>query len=136
MREGSKNILQIVVCFRAFLLRVVAATAVVTAANTPTIIIPPDDIIEEMINEVAETYSMNTLLGRRRRLDSDDDDGILIPKKRQMVHYDRPRARQCVMADWMGPSPMFNDKQFERTFRLRRSMVENIVGHLANHDPF
>ena len=37
-------------------------------------------------------------------------------KRRKMMKYDRNRAYKCVMSDWLGAVPWFNDKQFERSF--------------------
>ena len=139
MSKGSHNIIPIVTCFRAFLLRAMAATisvVAVSSSSTPAFL-PPDDIIEEMIDEIAESYGMDALLNTwKRQRTGASNDSMVVHKKRQMIKYDRVRARQCVMADWMGPTPLFDGKQFERTFRLRRSMVESIVCHLANHDSF
>ena len=32
--------------------------------------------------------------------------------------------------------PRFDDRQFERTFRLKRHMVEDILNKLASYNPF
>ena len=32
--------------------------------------------------------------------------------------------------------PRFDDRQFERTFQLKRRMVEDLLNKLASHDPF
>ncbi|KAL3777170.1 hypothetical protein ACHAWO_003227 [Cyclotella atomus] len=34
------------------------------------------------------------------------------------------------------PIPIFDDKQFERAFRLKRAMINYLVGHLANNNSF
>jgi hypothetical protein len=57
-------------------------------------------------------------------------------KKCKLVKYDRERARQCVMDDWLGPIPCFPDKTFERTFQNKHGMVDTIMNHLAKDDCF
>jgi hypothetical protein len=56
--------------------------------------------------------------------------------KKAKVVYDRRRAEECVMTDWLGDVPRFPDRQFERTFRIKRSMVDIILNNLARHDTF
>ena len=51
-------------------------------------------------------------------------------KKRKMVQYDRQRAADCVSSEWI------DDKQFERTFRIKRSMVDDLISKLQIHDTF
>lgn len=57
-------------------------------------------------------------------------------KKRKMIRYDRERAYRCVMDDWLGPVPRFDDKQYERHFRITRSMAQHILQHLAARDKY
>lgn len=56
--------------------------------------------------------------------------------KRVMVAYDRKRAQQCIADDYWGPSPRFNDKQFERVFRVTRSIANQIMLVAGNSDSF
>jgi hypothetical protein len=53
-----------------------------------------------------------------------------------MIQYNREHASNCVHSDWYSPSPRFDDRQFERTFHLKRIMVESIICNLAYYDPF
>jgi hypothetical protein len=53
-----------------------------------------------------------------------------------MVQYDRQREADCVSSDWMNPRPRFDDKQFERTFHIRRSMVDDLISKLQIQDTF
>ena len=84
-------------------------------------ILPPSDIIREYVDEAIEACGMQSLFGTRKR-GGDEDFGA--PAKRKMVKYNRIRAKKCVYEDWMRttPPPIFDDKQFERTFRLKRAM--------------
>jgi hypothetical protein len=50
--------------------------------------------------------------------------------KRQMVKYNRVRALKPLR------DPVFNDRQFERVFRIKRYMVDGLLGKLVNHNSF
>jgi hypothetical protein len=78
---------------------------------------------------------MQSLFGTRNR---GADEDFAAPAKRKMVKYNRIRAKKCVYEDWMRTAhpPIFDDKQFERTFRLKRAMIDYLVGHLANNNSF
>jgi len=58
----------------------------------------------------------------------DDRTGERRPRKKR-IHgqYDWERARDVVVLDYMSPMPMFNDRQFERMFRITRSMTEELM---------
>lgn len=118
--------------FRTILLHVIICSVLALHEGEQAIDLP-DDIIQEYIEDVIDRYDLHSVLGRKRRA---NDTQVNVPKKRQMIQYDRQRALQNVMADWMGPVPIFPDKQFERTFRLRRSFVDPMLNNLAHHDSF
>lgn len=101
-------------------------------STTPPVhsFLPPIDILEQIIEQTADLYNVKCL--KRPAV----DEGLVPKKKRKMVNYDRPRAYACVMSDWMSPMPRFDDKQFERTFRIKRGMVDSIIGNLAKYDHF
>ena len=123
--------------FHSLLLRMVMVSSMVLVLrgeSSQEVFIPPPDIIQDYIDETVELYGLQSVLGHKRQ---SDDDGIdSIPRKRRMVKYNRERARISVQEDWMGPVPIFDDKQFERTFRIRRSMVDYLLGHLVRNDTF
>jgi hypothetical protein len=58
------------------------------------------------------------------------------PKRRSVSKWDWNRARQCVYDDYMRPDPIFKDRQFERTFRITRSVMQQISLTLGNMDDF
>lgn len=66
--------------------------------------------------------------------DGYDEDGP--PKKKKYIRYDRERAYGCVMDDYLGPTPTFDDRQFERFFRITRQIFEWLVTELAAYDRF
>lgn len=57
--------------------------------------------------------------------------------KRLMVTYDRERTRKAIHDDyWGSPNPIFNDKQFERVFRVSRAIATRLLEVAGNADPF
>ena len=130
-----EDLITSIAAFRLALLRVlIGAVAIVPQEEAHQINIPPADIIQEYVDEVVETDGLQAILGKRRHSFSLDSHGM--PKKRKVMHYNRQRAYDCVMEDYLGPSPTFDDRQFERIFRIKRHMVDDLLGKLAQHDPF
>ena len=89
-------------------------------------------IISSIKDEVNRT---NKRRRRRKRSDSSDEDDDR-PRKRKYKKYDRVRAYNCVMADYFNPNSTFDDRQFERFFRLTPSLAEYILRRLANNNVF
>ena len=87
------------------------------------------DILEDVIRAFIDQYDIGYIY-------HEQSGALPSKKKRKLVDYDRERASKCVRSDWFCPYPRFNDRQFERTFRLKRSMVENLVCSLADYDSF
>ena len=112
----------LLVLFSNFIVMFASVVAVMICQSSQQLSIP-DDVLKEMVEGLCGKRSLS--------------DGITTSrKKRQMVKYDRARAFASVNTDWMSPRPIFDDKQFERTFRIKRSMVDYIIGHLAKTDRF
>ena len=58
-------------------------------------------------------------------------------KKRAVIQWDHARARDCVHKDyWGGPRPLFNDRMFERVFRVTRTIAQFVLEVCAASDPF
>ncbi len=72
----------------------------------------PTDIIKERIKECLDEVDLPTTTSKRPRRHSNGD-GSGSENKRTKVDYDRERAYQCVMSDWLGPVTIFPDRQFE-----------------------
>ena len=69
--------------------------------------------------------------------DDDDDDDRTPRKKRQYIKWDHRRARMCVQEDyWGSPAPLFNDRMFERTFRVSRRIADLLLSTVAQEEPF
>ena len=85
-----------------------------------------EEIVEDFIKKNDNGYILQELSSADTALN----------KKRKMVEYDRQRASKCVRSDWYSPCPRFDDRQFECTFCIKRSMVEGIICHLTAFDLF
>ena len=57
-------------------------------------------------------------------------------KKRCKSRWNWERAKQCVQEDYTGPSPIFNDRQFERVFRVTKARADTLLSVCANADTF
>jgi len=76
-----------------------------------------------------------TVLACRRQLE--EQAGEQQPaRKRMFINWNRARARSCVQEDYWGPTPRFNDRQFERVFRVTRRMADQILNTCAMADAF
>lgn len=66
------------------------------------------------------------------------DDAVATQQQRQrrVTQYDWERARDAVWKDYMRPDPIFNDRQFERIFRITRSVMQELRIILGNQDDF
>ena len=71
----------------------------------------PDDIIEEMVHDKIEQYNLSKVLGIK-----DGNGNSPPPANCRKLKYNRARAQMCVFNDYMSPTPLFDDKQFERVF--------------------
>lgn len=57
-------------------------------------------------------------------------------KKRRYVNYDRIAASACIQRDYLGPVPIFNDQQFQRMFRISKSVYHTIKRELQSTNAF
>jgi hypothetical protein len=89
----------------------------------------PQDVIKEVVENFTKAHDFSNVLR-----DRSDSTKVHHPKKRQMICYDRERAANSVHSDWYCPSPRYNDRQFERTFHVKRNMVGILIRNLANFD--
>jgi len=70
---------------------------------------------------------------KRRHVSSDGNNSNR--KKRRPTRHDHARAWMCIQADYLGPSPIFTDKQFEEVFRLTKSAIEKLINACCRHEP-
>jgi Plant transposon protein len=64
------------------------------------------------------------------------DDDTVVSKKRRFIKWDWERARHAIRNDYWGPTPSFSDCQFERVFRVSRSVADRLMNLLAQDDAF
>ena len=66
----------------------------------------------------------------------EEDNGAPM-KRRRCSRSQHDRAKRAIQEDYFSPTPIFNDRQFERTIRITKSMVEDEMLQIcANADPF
>ncbi len=90
----------------------------------------PQDVVRDMVLEALDEHDIPPLTGKRTRASSAGQ------PKRPRIKYDYQRAEESVLSDWLGEVPRFPDKQFERTFRIKRHMVDTILNHLCRRSSF
>jgi len=59
---------------------------------------------------------------------------ITIERNGNQMGWDQ--ARHCVAQDYTGPKPIFNDRQFERIYRISRSVFDQLRTVAGHADPF
>ena len=111
MNPIDPTITAIAACVQTMLLCFIMLAAFQSTVDPAESLLPPRDVLEEMIDQIADSYNVK-IKGLKRPVDRSDDGIVVVKKKRKMVKYDRPRALACVMSDWMSPLPRFDDKQF------------------------
>eukprot|EP00956_Cyclotella_meneghiniana_P023786 scaffold46922_cov39-Cyclotella_meneghiniana.AAC.2 len=133
----TNDLLVSAVVFFNFTVMCAIAALSILSQDSVTDYLVPGDVILEVVQEFVAVNRIKGLTDRKRSRHhgfSSPDGNVSM--KRQMVKYDRERAFNAVTTDWMCLRPIFDDKQFERTFRIKRSMVDDILGHLVHHDAF
>jgi hypothetical protein len=127
----SKRVDSLLVDFIAFLQVLIAFAVVVLSQDVPI----PDDIIREIVVQTIDDHNLPPFTEKRRhrRIVSPSYSN---PPKRACIQNDYKRSEESVFSDWAGPVPRFPDKQFERTFRIKQSMVDIILNHLASTNRF
>ena len=81
-------------------------------------------IIDEMVDS-----AIATIFGNERKRSADG-------ATRKYIRWDRERALSSINDDYLGPNPRFDDRQFERIFRITRSLADFILRRLASADEF
>ncbi len=92
--------------------------------------------IEESIASVAEMT-----LRVRRQLDRDGADDHQEQEgerklRRRSSRFRHERAERAIHEDYFSPTPVFNDRQFERIYRVSKSIVQQVFDTCARTDPF
>ncbi len=120
--DSSSFDIGVLIAFHNVVVHVFALTSYVLFGNgdVESFVLQNTDILEDVIRAFIDQYDIGYIYQQHSSV-------LSSKKKRKLVGYDRERASKCVRSDWFCPYPRFNDRQFERTFRLKRSMVKNLV---------
>ena len=90
---------------------------------------------EQLETEFA-TQVAGSVLKMKRRLEAGPEDPDTQIKRRN-IGWDHARARHCIFMDyWGSPYPKFDDRMFERVFRVTRSIAQKILNAICISDPF
>jgi hypothetical protein len=65
-----------------------------------------------------------------------DDGERTTPTTHQKSKWNWERAHQAVFKDYMSPEPTFNDRQFERMFRITKTVMEELRTLVGNKDDY
>ena len=130
-KDSSSFDIGMLIAFHNVVVHVFALTSSVLFGNGDVglFVLQSRDILEDVIRAFIVRYGIGYIYQQQ-------SSALSSKKKRKLVDYDRERASKCVRSDWFCPYPRFDDRQFERTFRLTRSMVERLVCSLADYDSF
>ena len=79
---------------------------------------------EKKKERLAETMASVSLRLKRHLKGRTIQEG---PKRRRDSRYLHDWARACVEQDYFCLQPVFDDKQFERIFRITKSMAQNLL---------
>jgi hypothetical protein len=94
------------------------------------------------IEEEAEEHerraikAVETALRVQRGHGPSHDLNEIVPKKRRRTPFHHERAKLAVHEDYFSPSPVFDDKQYERTFRITKFTTQTLLEIGAKADPF
>ena len=92
-----------------------------------------EDMERQAIAAAEVTLRVRRQLDGRDRPHADEDTG---PRRRRRSRYRHQRAQLAVQEDYFSPTPVFDDKQYERTFRVTKNMTQNMLNICAITDPF
>ncbi len=93
---------------------IVTALLLVNNGCSCPVELPPRDVLQDVITEFVDRYDVGYIFQQQTSSPPSSH------RKRKMIDYDRERASKCARSNWFSPVPRFDDKQFERTFRLKK----------------
>ena len=105
-----------------------ATAAVIPSLNDENTSPITASMLQEMVNVcIEESKELQGRIGSTRKRQSTNNPS----NKHRMVKYDRERAKQVVHADYLRPSPIFDDRQFARFFCITPSRMDHIMPRQA-----
>ena len=116
-----------------FFVLLLAGVALLDSDRPPPVHqLPSHDSISDYVAELLASADVSVFRKRSKRRNRSPSG---LPRgKRRKSNLDRAGALQCVLRDYFGPKPIFNDRQFERFFRVTHTHAEFIISSLAIHD--
>lgn len=89
-------------------------------------------LLNRLMAATAEYMTHLTLLidAEESAKDEEQVDHRTLPRTKRRM-FARDRALQCIMDDYLCPTPLFNDRQFEIMFRISRSRFERLRADIA-----
>jgi hypothetical protein len=85
------------------------------------------------INESMLRYTHSMLSDNRKRRCQDDDLSI---RKRTFIYWECICAYNCIMEDYLGPIPRFNQDSFQRIFHVSQKNYDQIRQLVCVHNSF
>ena len=118
------------------------------ATNTNMFCYDSDDSFEQWMKQEDEDWEELCILATQRQIrqgrmreaaetSSDEEmeegkvDHRTLPRKKRK-DYNHGRALECIMADYLGPQPLFNDRQFELHYRVSRARFQRLMEDFGN----
>lgn len=89
---------------------------------------------EEIQNNALNEELLVALIVKRRR--EAEEEEKMPHLKRSFIFYDHERAKYDVYHNYFSPTCHYNDKQFERCFRITKGMAEMILLECGNSNVF
>ena len=88
-----------------------------------------------LVIEAAVTEVYTEFWNRNKRRINNNNNNNNNNKKRRVCRHDHARAWMCIQQDYLGPEPIFLDKQFEEVYRLTKSAVEKLITACCKYQP-
>ena len=90
-----------------------------------------DELDEDLNLAVAAIINANMTIAMM--MGEDEGDGIdhrTLPRRRKKK-FQHQEALECLQRDYLGPQPLFNDRQFEVMFQISRSRFQRLMEDVA-----
>jgi len=110
-----------------------AALAAVGLASAAAVVLEEEERNRAVI--VSEAIKTGVMALRKRQGSSHHRSSVQ-KQKRHYIHWDRSRARSCIMADYLGSLPRFSPDDFKRIFRVSRSSYQELRNILCTENVF
>jgi hypothetical protein len=119
-----------------FLLAAAAAVLITGLVSTAAAVIGEEEAsgaTDKAIAIACDVIASNLLQGHRKHQQNTEQMAVdeAVAVKRRFNYFDRERARECIVQDYLGLQPTFGPDGFKRIFRVSRtnySLIHNYLG--------